>query len=176
MRVLTLITIAILASSCASSWKAKSSNPVAAKENTLKTEWGHIKVDYDKTTEEGIFFNIELKNDSSAPVKYERGYITLKSEKGKTYSDLQNKYLGQNVAGAAKFASEGNKLGVLIAGVKSLWQSAKVLGNGDISPGALHTDRLIYGKKSTDGKLVTLIFGPELVKDKNKNTIDFVSE
>lgn len=176
MNKLILLALTLSLVSCASKWKPKSSNPVASQENTLKTEWGQIKVDYDKTTDEGIFFNIELKNDSKSPVTYQRGYITLQSNKGDKYQDLQNKYLGQNVAGAAKFAQSGNKLGVLVAGVKSLWQGAKILGNGDIAPGSLHTDRLIYGTKSTKGKNVTLIFGPELVKDSKKNTISFVAE
>lgn len=175
MKKLIILSLAILLTSCASKWKAKSSNPATA-ENTLKTDWGYIKVDYDKITDEGIFFNIELKNDSKAPIKYERGYIFLKSDKGDKYQDLQNKYLGQNISGTAKFANSGNKAGAAITAIKSLWQGAQVLGNGDIAPGSLHTDRLIYGKKSTKGKNVTLIFGPELVKNSTKNTISFVSE
>lgn len=176
MNKLIMLTLALTLVSCASKWKPKSSNPVASQENTLKTEWGYIKVDYDKTTDEGIFFNIELKNDSKSPVEYQRGYVSLQSSKGDKYQDLQNKYLGQNISGAAKFASSGNKAGALLTGIKSLWQGAKILGNGDIAPGSLHTDRLIYGKKSTKGKNVTLIFAPELVKDAKNNTISFIAE
>lgn len=176
MSKLMILIFTLSLVSCATKWQPKSSNPVATQENTLKTEWGYIKVDYDKTTDEGIFFDIELKNDSAKPVTYQRGYISLQSKKGDKYQDLQNKYLGQNVAGAAKFASSGNKAGALLTGIKSLWQGAKILGNGDVAPGAVHTDRLIYGKKSTEGKNVVLIFGPELVKDTKKNTISFVAE
>src|SRR5690606_31518595 len=82
MNKLILLALTLSLVSCASKWKPKSSNPVASQENTLKTEWGQIKVDYDKTTDEGIFFNIELKNDSKSPVTYQRGYITLQSNKG----------------------------------------------------------------------------------------------
>lgn len=176
MRTFLISFIVLFTASCATKWQPKSTNPLASQENTLKTDWGHIKIDYDKTTDEGIFFNIELKNDSKAPVKYERGYVTLLSNKGDKYSDLQNKYLGQNIKGAAKFAEKGNMAGVLVAGIKSLWQSAKILGNGDISPNTLHTDRLIYSKKSTKGDVVTLVFGPELVTDTQKNSISFTTK
>ncbi|MCB9092333.1 MAG: hypothetical protein H6620_07210 [Halobacteriovoraceae bacterium] len=176
MKTLMLLSLTLFVTSCATKWAPKSSNPVAEENNTLKTDWGYIKVYYNKTTDEGMFFNIELKNESQSPVKYQRGYVSLQSSKGEKYQDLQNKYLGQNALGAVKYAEKGNKLGLLIAGAKSAWQSAKILGNGDIAPGALHTDRLIYGKDATKGKTVTLIFGPELVKDSNKNTISFSAE
>ena len=176
MNRLVLIALLVSLASCASKWKPKSSNPVANNENTLKTEWGYVKVDYDKTTDEGIFFNVEIKNESDRPISYQRGYITLLAKNGDKYQDLQNKYLTQNVTGAAKFAQSGNKLGVIVAGIKSLWQGAKVLGNGDIAPGAVHTDRLIYGKKSTKSNFVTLVFGPELVNAKTLNTISFNAE
>lgn len=175
MRNFLLVFFSLFLMSCATKWQPKSSNPVASHEDTLKTNWGQIKVEYDKTTDEGMFFNIELKNSSNKPVSYQRGYITLLSEKGDKYQDLQNKYLGQNITGAAKFGSQGNKAGMLVAGIKSLWQGAKILGNGDIAPGAVHTDRLIYGKKSTKGNKVTLVFGPELVEDQEKNTISYVT-
>ena len=176
MKLLSLLSCLLLSISCASKWQAKSSNPVAANENTLKTEWGYIKVNYDKTTDEGIFFNIELKNESGAPIKYERGYVTLQTQNGKNFTDLQNHYLGQNVAGAAKFAQSGNKLGTAVTLIKSLWQGSQILGNGDIAPGNLHTDRLIYNKKSTTGKNVTLIFGEKLIKDSKKNSISFAAK
>lgn len=177
----SVLSMALILSSCASKkWKTVSANPVEAvsktDEGTLKSEWGHIKITYDKTTEEGVFFNIELKNNSDKPVRYERGYLTLKDKNGVAYIDLQNSYIGRNVANSALAAANGNKVEFVINGMKSLFQTAKVLGNGDVAPGALHTDRLIFQAKAMHGDDMTIHVGKELMKDGKLNTIQFVAE
>ena len=93
MKNVIFIFLLMMSVSCATKWTASNPNPVDSSGNTLKTDWGQIKVEYDKVTDEGVFFNIEIKNESKSPIKYERGYLSLETKNGKTYQDLQNKYL-----------------------------------------------------------------------------------
>lgn len=174
MKKIMLLSMSLLLVSCATKWKTQSSNPVAGNQNTLKTDWGTIELSYYGSDSGGAgeIFNIELKNNSNKPVRYERSYVHLVSGDRKL-GDIQGQIIGKNVTSSLKQGASGNKAMMAAGLAKSMWQGAKALGNGDIAPGVTHTDRLIFNSSVLKWNSFDAVFGPELIKDTQKNKITF---
>lgn len=174
MKMIVLLCLPLFLMACATKWKPQSSNPIAGNENTLKTDWGSIELKYYGSDSGGAgeIFDITLKNESDKPVRYERSYVHLISGDHKV-GDIQGSILGKNVTKSLTQGGKGN-VSMMAAGlVKSMWQGAKALGNGDIAPGSTHTDRLIFTPKVLKWNDFDAVFSSELVKDTEKNKIRF---